>query len=94
MQVFRCYGSRSAATEKYSLKLFTCKLGQSVVKACETRVGARFFRLKYGQLKCDRRAISTRSFQKRKYAARQLTFSRTLLTSDSHAICVFLGKIT
>ena len=35
MQVFRCYGSRSAATEKYSLKLFTCKLGQSVVKGMQ-----------------------------------------------------------
>ena len=72
--MFRCYGSRSAATEKYSLKLFTCKLGQSVVKACETRVGARFFRLKYGQLKSDQRALDTRSFQKRWYAARRLAF--------------------
>ena len=39
------------------------------------RVGAHFFRLKYGQLKCDRRAISTRSFQKRWSAARRLTFA-------------------
>ena len=44
------------------------------LRLCEKLVGARFFRLKYGQLKCDRRAISTRSFQKRKYAARQLDF--------------------
>ena len=44
------------------------------LRLCETRVGARFFRLKYGQLKCDRRAISTRSFHKRWYAAHQLTF--------------------
>ena len=35
MQVFRCYGSRSAATEKYSLKLLTCKRGQSVVKVIQ-----------------------------------------------------------
>ena len=39
------------------------------------RVGARFFRLKYGQLKCDRRALNTRSFQKRKYAASRLAFA-------------------
>ena len=44
------------------------------LRLCETRVGARFFRLKYGQLKCDRRALNTRSFQKHKYAARQLDF--------------------
>ena len=44
------------------------------LRVCKMRVGARFFRLKYGQLKCDRRALNTRSFQKHKYAARQPDF--------------------
>ena len=44
------------------------------LRLCKMRVIARFFRLKYGQLKCDRRALNTPSFQKHKYAARQLTF--------------------
>ena len=74
MQVFRCYGSRSTAAEKHHSKLFCSNAVSQWLRLCEKLVGARFFRLKYGQLKWERRAISTRSFQKRKYAARQLTF--------------------
>ena len=58
----------------------------------ETRVGARFFRLKYGQLKCDQRARGTRSFQKRWSAARQLTFPVHWLRFSSRYILLVSCK--
>ena len=56
------------------------------------RVDARFFRLKYGQLKCDRRALNTRSFQKRKSASHQLDFPSHLLRFSSRYILRFSCK--
>ena len=72
--MFRCYGSRSAAAENSTQNCFASNAFSQWLRVCKMRVGARFFRLKYGQQKCDRRALNTHSFQKRKYAARQLTF--------------------
>ena len=63
-----------AAAEKYRLKQFACKRGQSVVKAMQMRVDARFCRNKQGQLKYDWRLLYARSFEERKSVARRLTF--------------------
>ena len=56
------------------------------LRLCEKLGGARFFRLKYGQQKCERHALNTRSFQKRKSASHQLDFSAHWLRFSSRYI--------